>query len=112
MSSSVPKKFTESYVLGEIVETHLTTREFHGTPQGRANNYSVEALRGGDRSTLIPEYTGTIRRRLKSDSTYRLDQIRNSLKSCVGMTAPLGFNKTYALVNAAQRSATAGIRTI
>src|SRR6266550_1262893 len=72
-----------------------------------------EALRGGQ-IDAYPEYTGTIATEiLKSDSTLSLDQIRNSLEKVgVGMTAPLGFNNTYALVMRRSEAQRLGIRTI
>src|SRR5256714_13018512 len=93
------KKFTESYVLGEIAKRTLTDA---GIPaehrQGMGGTIILwEALRGGQ-IDAYPEYTGTIATEiLKSDSTLSLDQIQNSLEKVgVGMTAPLGFSNTYA----------------
>src|SRR5438034_76242 len=109
------KKFTESYVLGEIAKRTLTDA---GIPaehrQGMGGTIILwEALRGGQ-IDAYPEYSGTIATEiLKSDSTLSLDQIRNSLeKVSVGMTAPLGFNNTYALVLRRSEAQRLGIRTI
>ncbi len=109
------KKFTESYVLGEIAKRTLTDA---GIPaehrQGMGGTIILwEALRGGQ-IDAYPEYTGTIATEiLKSDSTQSLDQIRNSLeKAGVGMTAPLGFNNTYALVMRRGEAQRLGIRKI
>ena len=109
------KKFTESYVLGEIAKRTLTDA---GIPaehrQGMGGTIILwEALRGGQ-IDAYPEYTGTIATEiLKSDSTQSLDQIRNSLeKAGVGMTAPLGFNNTYALVMRRSEAQRLGIRKI
>ena len=109
------KKFTESYVLGEIAKRILTDA---GIPaehrQGMGGTIILwEALRGGQ-IDAYPEYTGTIATEiLKSDSTLSLDQIRNSLEKVgVGMTAPLGFNNTYALVMRRSEAQRLGIRTI
>ena len=109
------KKFTESYVLGEIAKRTLTDA---GIPaehrQGMGGTIILwEALRGGQ-IDAYPEYTGTIATEiLKSDSTLSLDQIRNSLEKVgVGMTAPLGFNNTYALVMRRSEAQRLGIRTI
>jgi osmoprotectant transport system permease protein len=109
------KKFTESYVLGEIAKRTLTDA---GIPtehrQGMGGTIILwEALRGGQ-IDAYPEYTGTIATEiLKSDSTLSLDQIRNSLgKVGVGVTAPLGFNNTYALVMRRSEAQRLGIRTI
>jgi osmoprotectant transport system permease protein len=109
------KKFTESYVLGEIAKRTLTDA---GIPaehrQGMGGTIILwEALRGGQ-IDAYPEYTGTIATEiLKSDSRVSLDQIRDSLeKRGVGMTASLGFNNTYALVMRRSEAQRLGIRTI
>src|SRR6184192_3916018 len=109
------KKFTESYVLGEIAKRTLTDA---GIPaehrQGMGGTIILwEALRSGQ-IDAYPEYTGTIATEiLKSDSTLSLDQIRNSLEKVgVGITAPLGFNNTYALVMRRSEAQRLGIRTI
>jgi len=109
------KKFTESYVLGEIAKRTLTDA---GIPaehrQGMGGTIILwEALKGGQ-IDAYPEYAGTIATEiLKSDSTLSLDQIRNALEKLgVGMTAPLGFNNTYALVMRRSEAQRLGIRTI
>jgi osmoprotectant transport system permease protein len=109
------KKFTDSYVLGEIAKRSLTDS---GIPaehrQGMGGTIILwEALRGGQ-IDAYPEYTGTIATEiLKSGSTLSLDQIRNSLEQVgVGITAPLGFNNTYALVMRRSEAQRLGIRTI
>ena len=109
------KKFTESYVLGEIAKRTLTDA---GIPaehrQGMGGTIILwEALRGGQ-IDAYSEYTGTIATEiLKSDSKASLDQIRDSLEKVgVGMTAPLGFNNTYALVMRRSEAQRLGIRTI
>src|SRR5213595_2038158 len=109
------KKFTESYVLGEIAKRSLNET---GIPaehrQGMGGTIILwEALRGGQ-IDVYPEYTGTIGTEiLKSDSGVSLDQIRGSLEKLgVGMTAPLGFNNTYALVMRRSEAQRLGIRAI
>src|SRR5262245_5265992 len=109
------KKFTESYVLGEIAKRTLTEA---GIPaehrQGMGGTIILwEALRGGQIGAY-PEYTGTIATEiLKSDSNVSLNQIRDSLEKLgVRMTAPLGFNNTYALVMRRSEAQRLGIRTI
>jgi osmoprotectant transport system permease protein len=109
------KKFTESYVLGEIAKRTLTDA---GIPaehrQGMGGTIILwEALKGGQ-IDAYPEYTGTIATEiLKSDPNVSLDQIRASLEKLgVGMTAPLGFNNTYALVMRRSEAQRLGIRTI
>src|SRR6266700_4229191 len=109
------KKFTESYVLGEIAKRSLTNA---GIPaehrQGMGGTIILwEALRGGQ-IDAYPEYTGTITQEiLKADRASSLAEIRASLaKFQVGMTEPLGFNNTYALVMRRSEAQRLGLRTI
>jgi len=109
------KKFTESYVLGEIAKRTLNDA---GIPaehrQGMGGTIILwEALKGGQ-IDAYPEYSGTIATEiLKSDPSVSLDQIQHSLEKLgVGMTAPLGFNNTYALVMRRSEAQRLGIRTI
>src|SRR5213595_2215946 len=109
------KKFTESYVLGEIAKRTLIDA---GIPaehrQGMGGTIILwQALRGGQIDTY-PEYTGTITEEiLKRDDAPSLEQIRESLAQFgVGMTEPLGFNNTYALVMRRSDAQRLGVRTI
>jgi osmoprotectant transport system permease protein len=109
------KKFTESYVLGEIAKRTLTNA---GIPaehrQGMGGTIILwQALRGGQ-INAYPEYTGTIAQEiLKADHSSSLDEIRDSLaKFGVGMTEPLGFNNTYALVMRRSEAQRLGVHTI
>ncbi|MEY2498594.1 MAG: osmoprotectant transport system substrate-binding protein opuBD [Verrucomicrobiota bacterium] len=109
------KKFTESYVLGEIAKRAIEDAGFQiDFRPGMGGTIIVwEALRTG-RITLYPDYTGTIveeilkRPELKSE-----DAIRDALApSGVGMTRTLGFNNTWALVMRRISAEAAHIRTI
>src|ERR1041385_3069310 len=109
------KKFTESYVLGEIAKRTLIDA---GIPaehrQGMGGTIILwEALRGAQ-IDAYPEYTGTIAQEiLKTNNASSLEQIRESLaKFDVGMTDPLGFNNTYALVMRRSEARRLGVRTI
>src|SRR5436305_11011089 len=109
------KKFTESYVLGEIAKRSLINA---GIPaehrQGMGGTIILwQALRGGQ-IDAYPEYTGTIAQEILRDSRpLSLQEIRDALgKFGVGMTAPLGFNNTYALVMRRSEAQRLGIRTI
>jgi osmoprotectant transport system permease protein len=109
------KKFTESYVLGEIAKGSLNDAAIPAEHrQGMGGTIILwEALRGGQ-IDAYPEYTGTIATEiLKSNPSVSLDQIHESLEKLgVGMTAPLGFNNTYALVMRRSEAQRLGIRTI
>jgi osmoprotectant transport system substrate-binding protein/osmoprotectant transport system permease protein len=109
------KKFTESYVLGEIAKQTLNDA---GIPaehrQGMGGTIILwQALRGRQ-IDAYPEYTGTIAQEiLKTDRKLSLDEIREALeKSNVGATEPLGFNNTYALVMRRSEAQRLGLRTI
>ncbi|PYJ45465.1 MAG: glycine/betaine ABC transporter substrate-binding protein [Verrucomicrobia bacterium] len=109
------KKFTESYVLGEIAKRSLTNA---GIPaehrQGMGGTIILwEALRGGQ-IDAYPEYTGTITQQiLKTDRALSLAEIHALLaKFQVGITEPLGFNNTYALVMRRSEAQRLGVHTI
>src|SRR6266480_1025349 len=109
------KKFTESYVLGEIAKRTLNDA---GIPaehrQGMGGTIILwQALRGRQ-IDAYPEYTGTIAQEiLKTDRSLSLPEIRDSLaKLGMGMTDPLGFNNTYALVMRRSEAQRLGLRTI
>jgi osmoprotectant transport system substrate-binding protein/osmoprotectant transport system permease protein len=109
------KKFTESYVLGEIAKRTLNDA---GIPaehrQGMGGTIILwQALRGRQ-IDAYPEYTGTIAQEiLKTDRKLSLSEIREALeKSDVGATEPLGFNNTYALVMRRSEAERLGLRTI
>jgi osmoprotectant transport system permease protein len=109
------KKFTESYVLGEIATRILNDAGIAAEHrQGMGGTIILwQALRGGQ-IDAYPEYTGTITQEiLKNGRQLSLDEIRDALgKFGVGMTAPLGFNNTYALVMRRSEAQRLGLRTI
>jgi osmoprotectant transport system permease protein len=109
------KKFTESYVLGEIAKRTLGDA---GIPaehrQGMGGTIILwEALRGGQ-IDIYPEYTGTITQEiLKRSDPLTFEQIANELgKAGVGMTESLGFNNTYAIVMRRDHAQQLGIHSI
>ena len=109
------KKFTESYVLGEIAKRTLSDAGIQVEHrQGMGGTIILwQALRGGQ-IDVYPEYTGTITQEiLKRSDALTFEQIANELgKVGVGITEPLGFNNTYALVMRRDRANALGIRTI
>lgn len=109
------KKFTESYVLGEIARHAIEDAGIAAEHrQGMGGTIILwQALRGGQIDTY-PEYTGTITQEiLKSGQQLSFQEIREALeKFGVGMTEPLGFNNTYALVMRRTEAQRLGIRTI
>ena len=109
------KKFTESYVLGEIAKRTLNESAIPAEHrQGMGGTIIVwQALRGAQ-IDAYPEYTGTIAEEiLKDPQLHSAAAIRDALsKFGVGMTEPLGFNNTYALIMRRDRAQKLGIRTI
>jgi osmoprotectant transport system permease protein len=109
------KKFTESYVLGEIAKRSLSDAGISAEHrQGMGGTIILwEALRSGQ-IDIYPEYTGTITQEiLKRTDQLTFEQIASELgKAGVGMTEPLGFNNTYALVMLRSRAEKLGLRTI
>ncbi|MFB9287430.1 glycine betaine ABC transporter substrate-binding protein [Pseudoduganella plicata] len=105
------KRFTESYILAEVVTQTAAPHARTEHRQGLGNTAIVlEALKNGS-IDVYPEYVGTIDQEvLKHDKPASLEQIRRELAPMgLGVAIPLGFNNTYAL---AVRSDTAGVRTL
>ena len=89
------KRFTESYILGEILSQ--TAGATHKPGLGNTA-ILLEALKAGS-IDVYPEYTGTIAREiLKSEERLDLAQINRRLAP-LGLAAsiPLGFSNSYAL---------------
>ena len=109
------KKFTESYVLGEIAKRALSEAGIAAEHrQGMGGTIILwQALLGGQ-IDAYPEYTGTIAQEiLKRSDPIHTDFIVDELrKTGIGMTKPLGFNNTYALVMRSDRANKLGVRTI
>jgi osmoprotectant transport system permease protein len=109
------KKFTESYVLGEIARRALNDAGVAAEHrQGMGGTIILwQALQGGQ-IDAYPEYTGTIVQEiLKNGQQLSLQEIRDALgKFGVGVTESLGFNNTYAVVMRRSEAQRLGIRSI
>jgi osmoprotectant transport system permease protein len=95
------KRFTESYVLAEVIrQTAEQARETGAVhKQGLGNTAIVlGALKAGS-IDVYPEYTGTIAREiLKLDRVPPLPELNQKLAPLgLAVSTPLGFNNTYAL---------------
>ncbi|MEO8310335.1 MAG: glycine betaine ABC transporter substrate-binding protein [Caldimonas sp.] len=109
------KRFTESYVLGEILAQTLAAASRPALHKpGLGNTGILEQALASGAVDLYPEYTGTIvRELLKRDGNPSLDELNRwlaprHLKAAV----PLGFNNTYALAMTAAKSQALGIHRI
>ena len=108
------KKFTENVILGAMATqlmrttgTSVTHREELG-----GSRFLWEALVRGD-IDVYPEYTGTLIQEILASETVTRDNLQDVLATYgVRMTAPLGFNNTYALGMQAPQAEALGIRTI
>ena len=112
------KRFTESYVLGEIVRQTLQAQGLSVEHrQGLGNTGILEQALASGAVDVYPEYTGTIVRELlkrpQSQGNPSLAELNEwlaprGLKAAV----PLGFNNTYALAMLESRAAELGITRI
>ncbi|MBS0448613.1 MAG: ABC transporter permease subunit [Proteobacteria bacterium] len=94
------KRFTESYILGEIVTQTLQGQGIPATHrQGLGNTGILEQALASGAIDLYPEYTGTIVREiLKRDGNPSLDELNAWLAPRhLKVAIPLGFNDSYAL---------------
>ena len=112
------KRFTESYILGEIVRETLQAQGVTAEhKQGLGNTGILEQALASGAVDVYPEYTGTIVRELlkrpQGDANPSLAQLNEwlaprGLKAAV----PLGFNNTYALAMLESRAAELGITRV
>jgi osmoprotectant transport system permease protein len=104
------KRFTESYILGEIL-----ARASGGEHRPGLGNTGivVAALKAGA-IDVYAEYTGTIAAEIvRLPGRWSLDELNRSLAS-QGLAAgvPLGFNNSYAIAMREDRAQALGIRTL
>ena len=93
------KRFTESYILGEVLTQTAAPHAKVVHLQGLGNTAIVLAALQAGRIDVYPEYLGTIDLEiLKHTKAAPLEQIRRELAPMgLGVAVPLGFNNTYAL---------------
>ncbi|HET7198168.1 MAG TPA: glycine betaine ABC transporter substrate-binding protein [Burkholderiales bacterium] len=104
------KRFTESYILGEIV-----ARTVHGEHRPGLGSTGIvfEALKAGA-IDVYPEYTGTLAREiLHLEGRPSLEALDRALaRQGLGVGVPLGFNDGYAIAMRAERAAALGIASL
>ena len=113
------KRFTESYILGELVRQTLEQGGVKANhKQGLGNTGILEQALASGAVDVYPEYTGTIvgellKRDLAKDGKPSLEQL-NQWLAARGLKAgvPLGFNNTYALAMRESEAQRLGIKTI
>jgi osmoprotectant transport system permease protein len=109
------KRFTESYILGEIVRQRFEAAGVRAAhQQGLGNTGILEQALTSGKVDVYPEYTGTIvRELLKREGNPSLAELNEwlaprGLKAAV----PLGFNNTYALAMRDSVAERLGVKTI
>jgi osmoprotectant transport system permease protein len=108
------KRFTESYVLGEIARQLLERAGLQVEHKQGMGNTAIlwEALKSGA-IDAYPEYTGTITEAILKTGSMSLEQIRDALEEQrIGITGELGFNNTYALCMRREKAQQLGITRI
>jgi osmoprotectant transport system permease protein len=105
------KRFTESYILGEVI-ARAAGDAVHRP--GLGNTGIVYAALKAGSIDLYPEYTGTLAREILGlEGNPGLDELNRALApQGLGVAVPLGFNNSYALAMRAQRAQSLGIRTL
>ena len=105
------KRFTESYILGEIL---IRTAGDAVHRPGLGNTGILYAALKSGSIDLYPEYTGTIAKEiLKLEGNPGIEQLNRALAPLgFGVAVPLGFNNSYALAMREGRAQALGIRTL
>ena len=112
------KRFTESYILGEIVRQTLQAQGIAAEHrQGLGNTGILEQALASGAVDVYPEYTGTIVRELlerpQTQGNPTLAELNHWLAPRgLKVAVPLGFNNTYALAMSEARAAELGISRI
>ena len=110
------KRFTESYVLGELVNLTLRDAGVQAIHRQGIGNTAiiVQALTTGQ-IDVYPEYTGTILREIlkRPETQASMSELNTWLKpKGLKVAIPLGFNNTYALAMRAEQARVLGLRRI
>jgi len=109
------KRFTESYILGEIVRQTLVEAGVAAEHrQGLGNTGILEQALASGAVDVYPEYTGTIvRELLKREGNPSLEELNTWLAPRgLKVAVPLGFNNTYALALRASDAERLGVKSI
>ena len=109
------KKFTESVILGEFITQYLQSNGINTEHKDQLGGTRLlwNALVQGELD-IYPDYTGTIIYEiLQKQSIKNPDELAQALaKQGISMTAPLGFNNTYALGITSKTAKKFGLQTI
>ncbi|MGD8475687.1 MAG: glycine betaine ABC transporter substrate-binding protein [Burkholderiales bacterium] len=108
------KRFTESYILGEIIAQTAAVPGVAVVHRPGMGNTAIlfEAIKAGG-IDVYPDYTGTIARQLLGTETTDLQSLNRGLRQfglCAGVV--LGFNNTYALAMREAQAQRLGIASV
>jgi osmoprotectant transport system permease protein len=108
------KRFTESYILGEVLRRQVEGITAVEHKPGLGSTGIVFAALNAGSIDLYPEYTGTIAKEiLKLEGDSGMDELNRALGSRgLGVAVRLGFNNSYALAMREERAQALGIRSL
>jgi osmoprotectant transport system permease protein len=108
------KRFTESYILGEMLKQAAEGKAAVELRPGMGNTGILYAALKSGSIDLYPEYTGTIAREiLKVEGNPTLADLGEALApQGLGVAVKLGFNNSYALAMRDDRAKALGLRTL
>lgn len=110
------KRFTESYILGEIVNLTLRDAGVQAVHrQGLGNTAIVAQALTTGQIAIYPEYTGTILREIlkRPETQASLSELNLWLKpQQLKVAIPFGFNNTYALAMRTEQAQALGLKRI
>ncbi|MHB8667887.1 MAG: ABC transporter permease/substrate-binding protein [Burkholderiales bacterium] len=106
------KRFTESYILGEIIAQCVPGGAEY--KPGLGNTGIVYAALKAGSIDVYPEYTGTIAREILGiDGAFTLKDLQQRLApEGLGVGVPLGFSNTYALAMRESEAERLSVRTL
>ena len=108
------KRFTESYILGEIaLQAARSAGAQAEHKQGMGNTGILFAAIKSGSIDLYPDYTGTVARELLKSEAADLESLNRGLQSLgLGVAVPLGFEDTYALAMLDSEAKRLGVKSI
>ncbi|HZT63809.1 MAG TPA: glycine betaine ABC transporter substrate-binding protein [Burkholderiales bacterium] len=108
------KRFTESYILGEVLKRAVEGKTAAEHRPGMGNTGILYAALKSGAIDLYPEYTGTIVKEiLKVEGNPSLADLNRALAPLgLGVAVRLGFNDSYALAMREDRAQALGLRTL
>ena len=94
------KRFTENYILGEIMSQYLESNDFKVERKfGLGGTLIAFQALFSNEIDVYPEYTGTLSEAVFKKKNQSLEQLRTlSKEKNVEILKPFGFNNTYAIV--------------